>query len=88
MCLSSTQGKSAALCLLRDTPAAQAANDLKTCLTLVVSVRKENLTKNLGYTETDFFLIKNILMEIPYCSPEKKSYHGVETANSVNILMR
>lgn len=26
-------------------------------------------------------------MEIPYCSPEKKSYHGVETANSVNILM-
>lgn len=26
-------------------------------------------------------------MEIPYCSPEKKSYHGVETSNSVNILM-
>lgn len=26
-------------------------------------------------------------MAIPYCSPEKKSYHGVETANSVTILM-
>jgi len=63
------------LCLSRDTAAAQATKDFKARSASVIPVRNENLlTKNLDYAETDFFFIRNILVEVPCCSPEKESY--------------